>query len=255
MKAIAVVLAIGLGLSSSAGPPRPRPTPFGFSSSETASRTSTTCPRCSKPWRSRAANPLFRGREFSSPARVSRTSGVPARLAARSPGRSGTSSSCSRGRRRRPRGARCCSDTPTGSPARSAPPAAGRRSTWSGRLRAGPRTSTTSASPTGWRPGRWTACCFPVGEAWRLAGKRDTKLGLYSDDLHPTPAGSYLAALVMYQQLYGASPVGLPAELSLEKGCGRRRSLGRGGEAPSGGGRGGEPKVREPVACARWVSP
>ena len=60
---------------------------------------------------------------------------------------------------------------------------------------------------------------FPVGEAWRLAAKRDAKLDLYSDDLHPTPAGSYLAALVMYQQLYGESPIGLPAKLSLEKGA------------------------------------
>ena len=60
---------------------------------------------------------------------------------------------------------------------------------------------------------------FPVGEAWRLAAKRHTKMDLYSDDLHPTPAGSYLAALVMYQQLYGESPIGLPAKLSLEKGA------------------------------------
>lgn len=62
---------------------------------------------------------------------------------------------------------------------------------------------------------------FPVGEAWRLAGKRDAKLALYSPDgLHPTPAGSYLAALVMYERLYGRSPVGLPGKLSLKEGAG-----------------------------------
>ncbi len=60
---------------------------------------------------------------------------------------------------------------------------------------------------------------FPVGEAWRAAWKRDSKLALYSKDgLHPTPAGSYLAALVMYGRLYGKSPVGLPGTLSLAEG-------------------------------------
>ena len=60
---------------------------------------------------------------------------------------------------------------------------------------------------------------FPVGEAWRAAWKRDAKLALYSKDgLHPTPAGSYLAALVMYGQLYGKSSVGLPGTLALSEG-------------------------------------
>lgn len=60
---------------------------------------------------------------------------------------------------------------------------------------------------------------FPVGEAWREALKRDPKLALYSsDNLHPTAAGSYLAALIIYQQLYGRSPVGLPSKLDLHSG-------------------------------------
>ena len=63
---------------------------------------------------------------------------------------------------------------------------------------------------------------FPVGEAWRAAWKRDAKLALYSKDgLHPTPAGSYLAALVMYGQLYGKSAVGLPGTLALTEGGAR----------------------------------
>ncbi len=57
---------------------------------------------------------------------------------------------------------------------------------------------------------------FPVGEAWRAAWRRDSTIRFYSSDsLHPTPAGSYLAALVMFQQLYGRSPVGLPSTIPL----------------------------------------
>jgi hypothetical protein len=60
----------------------------------------------------------------------------------------------------------------------------------------------------------------PVGEAWRIASKRDPGLGLYSvDGLHPTPAGSYLAGLVIYARLYGKSPMGLPSELELPGGA------------------------------------
>ena len=56
----------------------------------------------------------------------------------------------------------------------------------------------------------------PAGEAWRAAWKRDPKLELYSPDgLHPTPAGSYLAALTFFAVLYGRSPVGLPATVTV----------------------------------------
>jgi hypothetical protein len=52
---------------------------------------------------------------------------------------------------------------------------------------------------------------LPVGDAWRAAWRRDPRLALYgADGFHPTPLGSYLAALVMYQQLTGRSPAGLP---------------------------------------------
>lgn len=55
---------------------------------------------------------------------------------------------------------------------------------------------------------------FPVGEAWRAAWSRDPKADLYSaDGFHPTAEGSYLAALVMYEALYGQSPVGLPPRI------------------------------------------
>jgi hypothetical protein len=57
---------------------------------------------------------------------------------------------------------------------------------------------------------------FPAGEAWRAAWRRDAKLKLYSSDgLHPSQAGAYVTALVIYEQLYGQSPAGLPSRLQL----------------------------------------
>jgi len=53
---------------------------------------------------------------------------------------------------------------------------------------------------------------FPVGEAWTLIWDRDSSIRLYSSDgFHPSKAGSYLAALVMYQQLANRDPRELPA--------------------------------------------
>jgi hypothetical protein len=63
------------------------------------------------------------------------------------------------------------------------------------------------------------AILCPVGDAWQDAWKRDPAIDLYSaDGLHPTPAGSYLAGLVIYLQLYGKSPIGLPSDLKLPSG-------------------------------------
>jgi hypothetical protein len=57
---------------------------------------------------------------------------------------------------------------------------------------------------------------FPVGEAWREARKLDANLALYAEDrFHPSVAGSYLAALVIYEKLFERSPIGLPASLKL----------------------------------------
>ena len=56
---------------------------------------------------------------------------------------------------------------------------------------------------------------YPVGEAWRIAWRRDSRLQLYgSDGFHPSATGTYLAALVMYQQISGRPVVGLPSPLS-----------------------------------------
>jgi hypothetical protein len=55
---------------------------------------------------------------------------------------------------------------------------------------------------------------FPAGEAWRSAWDRDPDLDLYgSDGFHPSLLGSYLAALVMYEQLSDRDPRELPPEI------------------------------------------
>ena len=61
---------------------------------------------------------------------------------------------------------------------------------------------------------------MPAGEAWRAAWRRDPDMPLYGPDgFHPTLTGTYLAALVIYQQVSGRSPQGLPAwpEMSAER--------------------------------------
>jgi hypothetical protein len=58
-----------------------------------------------------------------------------------------------------------------------------------------------------------------AGETWREAWRRDPTAPLYGpDDFHPSPAGSYAAALAIYAGLSGQSPVGLPRVLTLEGG-------------------------------------
>lgn len=48
---------------------------------------------------------------------------------------------------------------------------------------------------------------FPAGDAWLAAWRRDASLPLYGgDDFHPSAAGSYLAALVIYRVLWGELP-------------------------------------------------
>jgi hypothetical protein len=51
----------------------------------------------------------------------------------------------------------------------------------------------------------------PVGEGWRVAWKEDPSLPLYdADQFHPSPIGSYLAALMFFQHFSGRSAAGLP---------------------------------------------
>jgi hypothetical protein len=48
----------------------------------------------------------------------------------------------------------------------------------------------------------------PVGSVWREARARNPGLGLYADDTHPNPTGTYLAACVFYALLFENTPVG-----------------------------------------------
>jgi hypothetical protein len=58
-----------------------------------------------------------------------------------------------------------------------------------------------------------------AGDAWNEALQIDPQLPLYqSDRLHPTNAGSYLAALVIAQGLTGIDPDAIPARLTLAHG-------------------------------------
>lgn len=56
----------------------------------------------------------------------------------------------------------------------------------------------------------------PVGPAWQSALASDPNLALYREDAdsHPTSAGTYLAACVIYSTLYGRSPAGLTRQIS-----------------------------------------
>ena len=64
------------------------------------------------------------------------------------------------------------------------------------------------------------ALLLPAGDAWRIAEKKAPGVKLYSaDGIHPTPAGSYLAAAVIYARLFDKSPAGLPSRLTLPSGA------------------------------------
>ncbi|HWA40984.1 MAG TPA: hypothetical protein VG712_05185 [Gemmatimonadales bacterium] len=50
---------------------------------------------------------------------------------------------------------------------------------------------------------------LPAGDAWINAWAKDADLALYGpDNFHPSPLGTYLAALAVYSGLTGRSPVG-----------------------------------------------
>ncbi len=53
----------------------------------------------------------------------------------------------------------------------------------------------------------------PIGAAWKLCADRRSDIQLLLDDRHPTEAGSYLAACVLYRTLYHQPASALPAQL------------------------------------------
>jgi hypothetical protein len=57
---------------------------------------------------------------------------------------------------------------------------------------------------------------LPAAEAWERAFRRDKSVALYGPDgLHPSPEGSYLAALVVYSGLTNRPVENVPGTLSL----------------------------------------
>lgn len=55
------------------------------------------------------------------------------------------------------------------------------------------------------------ACVAPIGQAWDLALARNPTLTLHAaDGNHSSPAGAFLAALVLYATITGQSPLGVP---------------------------------------------
>jgi hypothetical protein len=60
---------------------------------------------------------------------------------------------------------------------------------------------------------------FAVGDAWDATLRSNRSIRLYQPDkLHPTAAGSYLAALVITQGLTGLRPTAIPSTLNLADG-------------------------------------
>ena len=57
---------------------------------------------------------------------------------------------------------------------------------------------------------------FPVGEAWLETWRRDSTVDLSGPDgFHPSPTATFLAALVVYQQVTGRSPVGTSVPVNI----------------------------------------
>jgi hypothetical protein len=51
---------------------------------------------------------------------------------------------------------------------------------------------------------------LPVASSWKKAWEADASLQMYSDGLHPSAIGAYLAAATIYSKLLSRTPVGLP---------------------------------------------
>ena len=57
------------------------------------------------------------------------------------------------------------------------------------------------------------ATLAPIGSAWRKCQEMYPNIPLLQDDRHPTVAGTYLSALVLYRVLYAHPATGLPVSL------------------------------------------
>jgi hypothetical protein len=59
---------------------------------------------------------------------------------------------------------------------------------------------------------------LPIAASWLDTWAREPNASLYADGLHPSQAGAYLSALVIYAKLFGKSPIGLPATVLTHSG-------------------------------------
>ncbi len=59
---------------------------------------------------------------------------------------------------------------------------------------------------------------MPAGDCWARSQEKNPGIKLYMDQIHPSPAGTYLAACAFYAVLTGLSPIGLPFEVKNENG-------------------------------------
>jgi hypothetical protein len=56
----------------------------------------------------------------------------------------------------------------------------------------------------------------PAGQAWQTVLREDPAIALWqADGSHPSAAGTYLAACVLYTRIFGATPVGISASEGL----------------------------------------
>jgi len=78
----------------------------------------------------------------------------------------------------------------------------------------------------------------PAGQAWATVLRQDPTIALWqADGCHPSAAGTYLAACVLYARIFEASPVGIPDTegfpVDLARAAGRRRPALK-GDRPQG---------------------
>jgi hypothetical protein len=58
---------------------------------------------------------------------------------------------------------------------------------------------------------------LPAGDAWRAAWAADSTLPLYGPDgFHPSPIGTYVAALVIYEQIFSSPPPATPVPVAAQ---------------------------------------
>jgi hypothetical protein len=67
---------------------------------------------------------------------------------------------------------------------------------------------------------------LPAGDAWRAAWQVESSLPLYGrDGFHPSEVGTYLSALVIYEQLFASPPPAAPVPVAAQQVAGLLRRI------------------------------